>query len=227
MSAIVIGDYTLAAPTGPSSLLTDLIAFWKLEEASGTRNDSVGAHHLTDVNTVTQATGRIGQAAQFTATNSERLSFTLSGSPLVLSNESFTVSAWMFPDSTQSSNAIDSRPGFSLYLASNTPRFYVEGAGSGDVGWGSALANSAWSHIVGWHEQGVGIGISVNNGTPVTQSYTGGITNSAATFYLGCYTVITAFVDGRMDAVGFWKRVLTSGERAELYNGGAGIEHPF
>lgn len=51
-----------------SPLLTSLIAHWKLDEASGTRNDSHGTNHLTDNNTVTTATAKLGtNAAQFTA----------------------------------------------------------------------------------------------------------------------------------------------------------------
>ena len=56
------------------TLPTNLIAYWKLDEASGTRNDSKGANHLTDNNTVTQAVGKVGNAAQFTLANSEYLS---------------------------------------------------------------------------------------------------------------------------------------------------------
>src|SRR3989304_4743325 len=32
---------------------------------------------------------------------------------------------------------------------------------------------------------------------------------------------------GRIDDVGFWKRVLTSSERSLLYNGGVGLTYPF
>ena len=32
---------------------------------------------------------------------------------------------------------------------------------------------------------------------------------------------------GRIDEVGFWKRVLTSSERSLLYNGGVGLTYPF
>lgn len=41
----------------PATLKTSLISYWNLDEASGTRNDSHGANHLTDNNTVTQAFG--------------------------------------------------------------------------------------------------------------------------------------------------------------------------
>jgi len=45
------------ANTAGSDLTTNLIAWWNLDEASGTRNDSHGTNHLTDNNTVTQGEG--------------------------------------------------------------------------------------------------------------------------------------------------------------------------
>ena len=53
------------------ALTDNLIAFWQLEEASGVRYDSEGSNNLTDNNTVTSATGVVGDAAQFTRSNSE------------------------------------------------------------------------------------------------------------------------------------------------------------
>jgi len=40
-----------------ASYKTNLISWWDLQEMSGTRNDSHGTNHLTDVNTVTRALG--------------------------------------------------------------------------------------------------------------------------------------------------------------------------
>lgn len=227
MSAIVIGDYVV----GPiaSSLLTGLIAFWKLGEASGTRSDSVGSNHLADNNTVTQAAGKIGNAAQFTAVNQEWLNILISGSDLLLSNQNFTLSCWIYLDTSQVSvNWLDQRPGFSLYTLSSTPRLFIEGTGSAEAVWGSALSTSTWYHIACWHEQGTGVSISVNNGTPVFTSYAGGIINTATYFNIGAYSDGSAgWIDGRVDAVGIWHRLLTADERTALYNGGAGIEYPF
>ena len=52
-------------------LTDDLVAYWTLDEASGTRSDSVGSSDLTDINTVTSAPGILNGAAQFTAANNE------------------------------------------------------------------------------------------------------------------------------------------------------------
>jgi len=49
--------------TGQPSLTTSLVSWWDLQEMSGTRNDSHGTNHLTDVNTVTRTAGPNAEAA--------------------------------------------------------------------------------------------------------------------------------------------------------------------
>jgi hypothetical protein len=56
------------------ALTDNLIAFWGLEEASGTRNDAHGSNHLIDNNTVGSATGRVGTCANFDRFTDEHLS---------------------------------------------------------------------------------------------------------------------------------------------------------
>ena len=65
-----------AAGDDGDNLLTNLISFWEMEEASGTRVDAVVAsgNDLTDNATVTQNPGKVGNAAQFTLATSEWLS---------------------------------------------------------------------------------------------------------------------------------------------------------
>src|SRR3990167_8248201 len=85
-------------PDANCTLPTSLMAYFKLDEASGTRVDSKSTNDLTDNNTVTQAVGKVANAAQFTSANSEYLSI---GDTLDLSTGDidFTISGWMYPDS--------------------------------------------------------------------------------------------------------------------------------
>lgn len=79
------------SPGGSSSTLNDnLVAHWKLDESSGTRNDSKGANHLTDNNTVTSAAGKLGDAADFESSNSERLTLADNADMSLGSNSDFT-----------------------------------------------------------------------------------------------------------------------------------------
>ena len=78
--------------------LTDLISHWPLNEVSGTRVDSHGSNDLDDVNTVTQAAGKIGNAAEFVNDNDERLrhddNADLSGADV-----DWTFAIWLYFDS--------------------------------------------------------------------------------------------------------------------------------
>ena len=51
----------------PLAILHECYGYWQLGEASGTRADTYLDNDLDDNNTVTQAVGKVGNAAQFTA----------------------------------------------------------------------------------------------------------------------------------------------------------------
>jgi len=70
---IVGASVGLGGGAAASTLLNDLVSWWSLDEASGSRADSHGSNTLTDSNTVTQATGKVSTAGQFTKVNSEHL----------------------------------------------------------------------------------------------------------------------------------------------------------
>src|SRR5574341_2164717 len=77
----------------------NLISFWELEEASGTRLDATASDNdLTDNNTVTQATGKVGNAAQFTRANTEYLSIAHNTS-IACGDIDQTRCAWVYLDS--------------------------------------------------------------------------------------------------------------------------------
>ena len=70
-----------------------------MDETGGARDDSFSTNHLTDNNTVSNAGGILGNAALFTAGNSEYLS-RASTSSLVAGDEDFTISSWFYLNST-------------------------------------------------------------------------------------------------------------------------------
>lgn len=224
-----------------SSLLTSLVAYWKLEEASGTRVDATGrGNDLTDNNTVTQATGIVGNAAQFTAANSEYLSHA-DNADLSTGNVDFTVAAWVYLDSkpasvmgfvTKGSGGSTTNAEYSLQYLNTSDRFRLVVFDGGSNA-GAAVANnlgspstSTWYFVVAWHDSVADtVNIQVNNGTVNSSAYTFGSWDSTEPLWIGRSS--SGYQNGRIDAVGFWKRVLTAGERTSLYNGGAGLQYPF
>jgi hypothetical protein len=218
------------------ALTDNLIAFWELEEASGTRNDSHGSNHLTDNNTVAQGTGKVGNCADFESSNSESLS-RADNTDLSTGDIDFTVVAWVKQETQIAAQAIMAKRSsltnreYSLEaLADGTPRFVVfnsSGTQISVVQWGSILSVGSFQFVVAWHDATANtINIQVDNGTPVSAADGGTIADTTSIFRIGAVNDTPAvFFDGLIDQVGFWKRVLTSDELTELYNAGAGLSY--
>lgn len=233
------GSHRLLWGAPRSSLLMSLVAYWKLDEASGTRADSLGVSNLTDNNTVTQNPGKVSNAAQFTAANSESLSIA-DNTALSTGDIDFTVAAWVYLDTlavTQILAAKSSNIGaaanneYALYYASTARFIFRVSTGAVDTlltaNTFGAPALSTWYLVIAWHDSVNNvIGISVNAGTPDTSAYASGVVDSTNAFRLGADTQAGRYLNGRLDEVAVWKRVLTSNERARLYNAGAGVTYP-
>lgn len=212
----------------------NLVSYWKLDEASGDRADSHGSNTLTDNNTVTSATGVINSAADFESTNSETLSHT-SNSDFQTGDIDFTWTCWVKLESKPNHMGIISKYSdeYTIWFESASDRFEFF-VGTGALGAARVTANNfgapslgSWCFIVAWHDSVNNVvGIQVNNGTANTVSHSGGITANSNGFVMG--NVNSSFpYDGLIDEVGYWKRILTTQEKTDLYNGGAGLAYPF
>lgn len=225
------------------SLSTNLIAFWRMEEASGTRYDELNGCggsgcDLTDNNTVTQNPGIVGNAGQFTRANTEYLSHADDADLSLPSNTDHTICGWVYPDSTadmfvvgQYGGSNDSYRMTYSNTAANKFAYQIRKADNSGVitaTWSGTSAIATWHFVCGWYDSGAQVvGISVDNGSAVTTSNTSGTRDASSSFTIGNLWSGAQAFDGRIDAVGFWKKVLTSTERGYLYNSGAGCEYPF
>jgi len=224
------------------TLSTDNVAFWKLEETSGTRVDEVGSNDLADNNTVTGATGIVGQAAQFVRANSEQLTID-DNSDLSAGDVDFTISCWAFLDTNANNMQIlskwqstaDQRE-YNINYNTGTDRIRTTMTPDGTAGAAVVVSGdnfgapptSTWIFIVVWHDATANtINIQINNGTVNSTAHTTGVFDSTARFSIGALDTDGAHWDGRVDAVGFWRRVLLSAEKTELYDLGSGLEHPY
>jgi hypothetical protein len=230
---------------GRSSIVStdSLISFWKLDEASGTRADAYGSNTLTDNNSVGQDTGIVGSAGVFNNASSRYLSLA-SNASLQAGDVSFSFSCWVYLFSkttyrwvfAKDSAVAGEREYYLIYdQPSDRWEFGVFRATDSPVivranTLGSPAINT-WVHIGCYHDAANDqIGICGAGGPFDTQA-TGGPLQPAsnAEFRIGhsSRTATLYFMDGRIDEVGFWKRVLTPSEWAALYNGGAGRTYPF
>lgn len=220
------------------ALADNLISYWSLDEASGNATDSHGSNTLTDLNTVTSAVGKIGNARDFEADNSEALTSTDNAS-LSTGDIDWTIAAWVQIESLttrcvfgKGDGAGPSTDEYVLRTVASKFRWSVSRASAYTDLTASTfgtVTTGTWYFVVAWHDSAANqIGISVNAGTADTASHSTGPNDTAKGFAIGRYGELSAqYWDGLIDEVGFWKRVLTGAERTELYNGGAGRDYAY
>jgi hypothetical protein len=227
--ALLPGSLAEAAPMRYNSLNNGLVAFWKLDEESGTRYDSVGNNHLTDNNTVGRSAGVVGEAARFVSSNSEDLS--ISDNADMSPTGDFTIAGWFYfddPSNTQTRliSKYTGAPSVSYHLSLYSTVAFAVYDDSSYTGYGVYSGySSGWNFIVAWVDTGSDtINLSVNGNTNGA-AFTGNVNDSSAPFKIG--SLNSQYSDIRVDAVGFWHRVLSPAERTLLYNNGNGMEYPF
>lgn len=222
------------------SLSDNLVAYWKLDEASGTRVDSTGrGNDLTDNNTVTSNTGILSNAAEFVAANSEYLSHATNDDLATILGRGLTISAWVYLHGSFSGagqvvakddDAANSRD-YTLDVDASKFRFYTDGGGGGIISHPATLSTETWYHVVAWYTGSSSGGVALNAGTATTSALANAdpVSLSTAEFRIGAreYPAFEGYFFGRIDEVGIWHRVLTEDEITELYNGGAGLNYPF
>lgn len=224
------------------SLLTNLEGFWKLEESSGLRLDAFGSNDLTDNNTVGLAPGIVGNSNRFINANAESLSI-VDNTSLSTGDIDFFCSIWAYLETKTTTYQIMSKYrtsgdqrewGLQYSQTADRYRFFVSPNGqSGTVvivpadTFGSPSTKS-FHHIVAWHDSIANtINIVVNNGPTDSLAHTSGVFEGTGDFVIGALDTTGNEFDGRLDAAGFWKRIPTAQDRADLFNKGHGLEHPF
>jgi len=221
--------------TGPSSLLTGLVAYWTLNEASGSRADSgTNGFTLTDNGSTPSGTGKIGNGASMNG--STQFLTRAHNAALSFANTDFTIGTWFNQSSTAGVQAIVGKGGavgtqqdYLLYINAGNANFHTYNGNEGTWRANPQVAVSAgWNYLLAWQDVTANaLVLQINNGTPVSVVRNGVATSSSSTFSLGMGFASTYFLIGTQDEIGIWNRLLTAGERTALWYGGAGLTHPF
>ena len=224
-----------AAGGGSSTLNTGLTAYWKLDENSGTRVDSgSNGQDLTDNNTVLFGTGKISNAADFEYDNDEYLNRADSATLSLSTDTDFTLALWfksegeaafqgdLISKCTDNGNEAAEYRVLAYDSLGNIGFIVGNGSTGAALTSGTAPSSGTWYFVVAWHSSTDNkLYLQINNGTPAEAAWSGGTQDSGSAFVMGARAYNTGFAyDGLIDEVGFWKRVLTSDERTELYNSG-------
>lgn len=217
------------------SLLTNLQAYWKLDEASGNATDATGnGYTLTQTGTLTRAAALINNGASYTTSASNYLSTssllgTTTGSAVSMS----IWAKWASETTSDRDICTISYPtsGSTLRIlyeyngGTRRIRAYRGGSSTTFCDKTGNYGNNVWHHFVFTYD-GTNLKLYVDNGTAITGTNTGNGTITVVTgFELAIFNASYAPTNGLVDEVGFWSRALTSAEVTELYNGGAGLSY--
>lgn len=178
---------------------TGIVSYWKLDETSGTRADSIGANNLTDNNTVLSGTGKVSNAADFESSNSEYLSIADNSSLSITSD--LTILTWLKPESTGITNTMfykigtgpDSGYGMFIESGTNTVNFQINGVASNST---STVSAGTFYHIVGLYD-GASKKVYFNSVQEDNDAYTTNPADNALDLYIGRQS--TFYADGLID----------------------------
>ncbi|MGD8457414.1 MAG: SpvB/TcaC N-terminal domain-containing protein, partial [Anaerolineales bacterium] len=227
-------------PTPPPPLLNGLISYWKLDETSGTRIDSVGSRDLTDNNTVGYTTGKQSNAADFERGNTEYLSY---DTPYGTATDGdVSISVWINMESLggdyYGSGIIASYRNPNVAGDWNIAvtndgriRFYRKESGT-DYYWQtgtSEISTSTWYHlVVTYDDAGNSASCYINNASKSFSVVNAEVSWGTTALTVGRnFTTQNFYHDGLLDELAVYDRVLTTPEVAQLYNSGDGLTYPF
>jgi hypothetical protein len=218
------------SPDTSGTLTTSLSAFWKLEEASSTRYDCFNANNFTPGNTPGNAVGKIGNGVDLERGSSQILSVTGTAA-LQLGDVDFFGACWVSLESKPAGGVMVLARGYTaatewlVAWRDSSDRFIfqvTDGGGTDEVVANNFGAPSLATFycIYFWRDSAGTINISVNNGTADSLSSSNFVATGAITLEMGGNGA--NFFDGIVDEFGFWKKVLSTQEKADYYNAGSG-----
>jgi hypothetical protein len=213
--------------------LTNPLAYWKLDETSGTRYDSKGSNNLTahlsgGFNLSYNTGGIIGNCLSMGIPGNGVSDYLQTSSTIDFSKD-YTISVWAKRTGTVDDYCIifdgnstpqlffgpSSQPG--LYWVPNNSYIYIDTSNP------AYPANDVWYHYVCIAKSNY-IYLYIN-GTQVAANNVNGLWGSTY-FYVGAENVKYPF-QGLIDEIGIWQRVLSIEEIQYLYNSGAARNYPF
>lgn len=205
-----------------AQMITPILYYWPLDEASGSRSDLVNGKTLTDNNTVGTNTGPTGNSAtitsaEFITANSEYLS--ISASSVYFTNL-LSISFWVYFNNTNTTCQLISKDAsasreFTIQRDANS-FFYFYSPATGVLTSTCYPTDSVWHNVIITHDNvtcrlyvdNVSCG-SVNGKWP---------TKSTTEFRMGArvYVGNQNYLGGRMSSVKWFNGILTESERKQL-----------
>jgi Concanavalin A-like lectin/glucanases superfamily len=227
----------------PITLTTGLLAYYKFDEASGTRVDATGnGHDLTSNNGVGSGTGILNNGANFVRASSQSLTCATTA-PLKTLGSAFSISFWanVTDISTRGTIISNINGNAAAWIAKegsgNTPdavRITIDNFATGWLSSGEFTPGRLDHFVVVYDPTKSGINAlvvyrngnirsQITAGSPIASSFASGSNNLTIGNGVSGY----GFLDGLLDEFGIWNRALTQSEVLLLYNEGVPQPYPF
>lgn len=229
-----------------ADLLNGLVAYWKLEEASGTRYDSHGSYDLTENVGIDSGAGVQGDCAISNSEYYDYRSLTIFPAPYDSVDASWSLSFWMATNGEQ--DAIQMFPNawgncciFTIITIDGDLKVFGQvwvdgqsGATFTDIS-KSGIYEGGFVHIAITHDLPTKtICVYYDGAKEHELSYTvslngvsteAGYENTILSMFAGDIDGIQYAGPGKLDEVGIWDRPLKPSEISALYNNGNGITY--
>jgi hypothetical protein len=220
-----------------STLVTGLLSYYQLEDATEYFVGG-GTYDLTNGGSTPFNSGKVSKAADGGSSNSAKLLYADSnaGGDLTYAQSvtAWSVSLWVKLNSSQSggtiwrtnvNNGSSRRRTFALILQSSVLKFELYDGSLDLYSTGQTLSTGTWYHVVTTYD-GSTIKMYVNNSNVLTQnrstSYAPDTTNGFGILADRESGANYDYLNGMVDELGLWSKVLSATEISDLYNGGSG-----
>ncbi len=218
------------------ALIDNLLAYWKLDETTGTDvDDAHGTDNLTTSGTPAWVTGKLNNGLQFNGSTTGQRAYRGAYSELTKTSD-YSVSFWVkFATLTNNDNTVANyiieADRFSLNVRNDSGMRIVAAHWDGDQDnhkETQVLSTGTWYHVVYVHTGSTNLvelylDTVLQDNVGVNQNF-----QAAAAFMIGNFRDSgQPPMDGIMDEVGIWSKKLSSGERDELYGSGTPPAYPF
>lgn len=216
------------------ALKTGLVSLWN--ETGTVTEDIHGSNTLTNFNTVTTGTGKIGTGSDFEASSSQYLRINDGSQSGLDVTTQFSLCFWMNFETASVPMFIRKYGGAGVrsylfeFTGTDTLTFRATLSGDGTAGDTRSSTTTVTPGNGTYHHYGMSYNAGTIKyyydgsqlGSDVTSSVTS-IFSSSANFFLGSSNGTGQYIDGVLNQTAFWNVEKSATDFSDIYNGGSGL----